>query len=119
SVTEDERNRIFGDFGIEYQIIPELTLNATVRGDVYAQSIDWKTPVGVGGIVGPSGYTVGKYENKEMNYELTAKYSNNWEAFSLDATLGTNLYDGHYSYLRQATVGGLSRSEERRVGKQW
>src|SRR5699024_231886 len=108
SGTEDERNRIFGDFGIEYQNIPELTLNATVRGDVYAQSIDWKTPVGVGGIVGPSGYTVGKYENKEMNYELTAKYSNNWEAFSLDATLGTNLYDRHYSYLRQATVGGLS-----------
>src|SRR5699024_6310054 len=106
--TQDERNRIFGDFGIEYSVLPELTLNATVRGDIYAQHIDWKTPVGVGGIVGPSGYSVGKYENQEMNYDLSAQYANNWEEFSLDATLGANIYDRDYSYLRQSTVGGLS-----------
>src|SRR5699024_11398608 len=70
--------------------------------------IDWKTPVGVGGIVGPSGYSVGKYENQEMNYDLSAQYANNWEEFSLDATLGANIYDRDYSYLRQSTVGGLS-----------
>src|SRR5699024_12235217 len=58
--TQDERTRIFGDFGIEYHVLPELTLNASVHGDIYAQHIDWKTPVRDGGIVGPYGYSVGK-----------------------------------------------------------
>ncbi|HLR76574.1 MAG TPA: TonB-dependent receptor, partial [Balneolaceae bacterium] len=106
--TRDGRERVFGDFGITYDVVPGLVLNAVVRGDIYAQHIEWKTPVGVGGIVGPSGYTVGKYENREMNYNLSAEYSNNWNGFSLDATLGANLFDRNYTYLRQATVGGLS-----------
>ncbi|WP_255233437.1 SusC/RagA family TonB-linked outer membrane protein [Aliifodinibius salipaludis] len=103
--TRDDRNRVFGDFSVEYNVIPELTLNASVRGDVYVQSIEWKSAVGG---TGTSGYTVGKYENREMNYDVSAQYKNNWDKISVDATLGGNIYDRNYSYLRQSTVGGLS-----------
>lgn len=103
--TLDDRNRVFGDFGVEYNVMPELTLTAAVRGDIYVQDIEWKSAVGG---TGTSGYTVGKYENQEMNYDISAKYANDWDAFSVDATLGANMYDRDYTYLRQSTVGGLS-----------
>jgi len=103
--TTDDRNRVFGDFGVEYNVLPELTLNASLRGDVYVQHIEWKSAVGG---TGTSGYTVGKYENREMNYDISAQYVNDWDAFSIDATVGANMYDRDYSFLRQSTVGGLS-----------
>lgn len=103
--TRDDRNRVFGNFGVEYNVMPELTLNASVRGDVYVQHIEWKSAMGG---TGTSGYTVGKYENREMNYDFSAQYTNEWDKISVDATLGANMYDRDYSYLRQSTVGGLS-----------
>src|SRR5699024_10506395 len=106
--TNDGRERVFGDIGVNFNVTPGLTLNAVVRGDIYAQHIEWKTPVGVGGIVGPSSYAVGKYENREMNYNFAAKYNHEWGDFSLNATIGANIYYRIYSYLREATVGGLS-----------
>lgn len=103
--TRDDRNRVFGDFSVAYDVMPELTLNASLRGDVYVQHIEWKSAVGG---TGTSGYTVGKYENREMNYDISAQYTNDWDVFSVDATLGANMYDRDYTYLRQSTVGGLS-----------
>ena len=105
SPTQDNRNRIFGDFGAKYNALPSLTFSGFVRGDISVQNIEFFTSDG--GVETP-GYTVGKYENREMNYELTAQYQQSWERFSLDATLGGNLYTRNYSYLRQSTVGGLS-----------
>lgn len=103
--TRDDRNRVFGDFGVEYNAMPGLTFSASVRGDIYVQNIEGRSAFG--GVSTP-GYSVSKYENREMNYDLSAQYANSWEEFSLDATLGTNLYDRDYSYLSQETVGGLS-----------
>ncbi|WP_244545683.1 SusC/RagA family TonB-linked outer membrane protein [Fodinibius roseus] len=104
-LSEDSRNRIFGDVGATFNALPELSVSAFIRGDMYVQNIEYKTASG--GTDTPD-YTVGKYENREMNYELKAQYSQNWDDFSLDATLGTNVYDRNYSYLYQSTEGGLT-----------
>lgn len=105
NTTEDSRNRIFGDLGVTFDAMSNLTVSAFVRGDVYVQNIEWK--VSDGGVETPD-YSVGKYENREMNYEISAKYQKSWDKISLDATLGGNMYDRDYSYLYQSTEGGLT-----------
>ena len=54
------------------------------------------------------GYSNGKYQNKEMNYELLAQYSKSWGKFSLNANAGGNVYSRRYSYVSVSTAGGLS-----------
>lgn len=105
SPTRDSRNRIFGDFGAKFDAMPGLTISGFIRGDMYVQNIESRTAAGG---VEQAGYFVGKYENIEMNYELSAQYTQNWADFSLDATLGTNVFDSDYSFVRQSTVGGLT-----------
>lgn len=105
NTAEDGRDRVFGNVGAHFEALPNLVLSANIRGDIYVQEIVGKS--NFGGTSRP-GYSVGKYQNKEMNYELSAKYQKSWEKISLDATAGTNIYDRDYSYLSQATVGGLT-----------
>lgn len=105
SPTLDSRNRFFGDVGVEIKPVQGLSISGFIRGDVYVQNIEDKT---ADGGVETAGYSVTKYENQEMNYELTAQYTKSWDDFSLDATFGTNMFDEDYSYLEQETVGGLT-----------
>ncbi|EIJ40150.1 TonB-linked outer membrane protein, SusC/RagA family [Galbibacter orientalis DSM 19592] len=105
NLSNDSRDRFFGDIGMSYKIIPELEVSGFIRTDMYTQNIEQRQAFG--GTRLPS-YSVGKYQNKEFNYELLAQYKNTWDKFSLDATVGGNIYDRDYSYLSQSTVGGLS-----------
>ena len=105
NINNDRRDRFFGDVGVDWQVLPALKLSAHARGDMFTQSIEgreaaggWKVP----------GYSVGKYQNKEMNYEFLAQYTKNWDDFSLNANLGSNLYTRRYTYLSEATQGGLT-----------
>src|SRR5699024_5232991 len=97
-------DRIFGNVGVTFDAFPGLSISSYIRGDMYIQNIEGKTAAG--GVSLPS-YSFDKYQNVEMNYELVAKYTRDWEDFSLDATVGTNLFHRQYSELQQATVGGL------------
>ncbi len=103
--SDDNRDRFFGDVGLSYQILPELKLSGFVRSDMYTQNIDSRAAFGG---IGNPGYSIGKYQNREMNYEFLAQYTKSWGNFSLDANVGGNMYDRDYSYLSMATVGGLS-----------
>ncbi|WP_057935741.1 SusC/RagA family TonB-linked outer membrane protein [Algoriphagus resistens] len=103
--SDDNRDRFFGDVGVSYQILPELKVSAFVRSDTYTQNINSRASFGGTGV---SGYSIGKYQNTEMNYELLAQYNKVWNKLSLDANVGGNLYDRNYSYLSMATVGGLT-----------
>lgn len=105
NLSNDTRDRFFGDIGMSYKIIPELEVSGFIRTDMYTQNIENRQAFG--GTRLPS-YSVGKYQNKEFNYELLAQYKNTWDKFSLDATVGGNIYDRDYSYVSQSTVGGLS-----------
>ncbi len=105
NLNTDNRDRFFGDVGLAYKVTPELELSMHIRSDMYTQNIEERTAFG--GTSVPS-YYVGKFQNKEMNYEFLASYNKKWDNFSLNANAGANMYDRKYSYLSMATVGGLS-----------
>lgn len=105
SPATDSRDRLFGDVGLTYQVIPNLKLSGFIRTDMFTQSIESRESAGGTGL---SAYAVSKYQNREMNYEGLAQYTKNWDDFSLNVLLGGNIYDRNYTYLSMATVGGLS-----------
>ncbi|MGN6420336.1 MAG: SusC/RagA family TonB-linked outer membrane protein [Pseudobacter sp.] len=102
--SHDSRERFFGDVGITYTILPGLTVNGFIRRDGFTQNLDGRNAVGGRGV--PS-FWIGKYENKEMNYELIAQYIKEFGKLSVQANLGGNIMTQKYTYLREATVGGL------------
>jgi TonB-linked SusC/RagA family outer membrane protein len=103
--TNDNRDRFFGDIGLTYQALPDLTISGFLRSDMFTQNIESRDAFGGTGV---PGYSTGKYQNRETNYEFLAQYKKSWGEFSVDALLGGNIYDRKYSYLYMATVGGLS-----------
>lgn len=105
NINSDNRDRFFGDVGLTYQVLSGLKLSGFVRGDMFTQNIEDREAFG--GRYIPS-YSVGKYQNREMNYEFLGQYNKGWGDLSLNANLGANLYKRRYNYLDQATAGGLS-----------
>ncbi|RYD81199.1 MAG: TonB-dependent receptor, partial [Sphingobacteriales bacterium] len=101
----DNRDRVFGDVGLSYQLLPELKISGFARADMYTQNIEEITAFG--GRRVPS-YSVGKYQGRELNYELMAQYNKTFGNFSINANLGGNIFKRKYTYLYQQTVGGLS-----------
>jgi TonB-linked SusC/RagA family outer membrane protein len=102
--TNDSRDRVFGDVGLTYQLLPELKLSGFVRTDMYTQNIEEKSAFGGRRI---SSYSSGKYVNKELNYEFMAQYNKTWGDLSLNANLGGNIYKRRYTEVTGATAGGL------------
>lgn len=105
NLNNDSRDRLFGDIGLNYKLLPELTLSGHIRGDMYTQNIEERTAFGG---TGTPSYAVGKYQGRDMNYELLAQYDKKWNELSLNASLGANLYHFQFSSLYQQTEGGLS-----------
>jgi TonB-linked SusC/RagA family outer membrane protein len=105
NINNDNRSRFFGDIGLTYIIKQGFKVSAFARGDMFTQNIEDREAFG--GRYVP-GYSTGKYENREMNYELMAEYNKSWNNVSLDVNAGSNLYSRRYSYLVMGTKGGLS-----------
>jgi TonB-linked SusC/RagA family outer membrane protein len=105
SPSNDSRDRIFGDVGLTYQLLPGLKLSGFARTDMFTQNIESREAAGGTGL---SAYAVSKYQNREMNYEGLAQYTKSWNDVSLNVLLGGNIYDRNYTYLSMATAGGLS-----------
>lgn len=101
----DNRDRFFGDVGLTYQLMPGLKIAGFARGDMYTQNIEEKTAVGGRRT---AAYSVGKYQNRELNYEFLASYDKTFDEISLNANLGGNIYKRRYTEVTEATVGGLS-----------
>lgn len=105
NASEDSRDRFFGDIGATYQLMAGLKVSAFARGDFYTQNLEEKTATGGRRT---AAYSVGKYQNREINYEILAQYDKTWGDLSLNANLGGNLYKRRYTEVTEATVGGLS-----------
>ena len=104
-LNNDTRDRIFGDINLSYQVLPELKLSGFLRSDMYFQTITHKEPLG-GRLV--DSYSVGKYQNKDNNYEFLAQFTKTINDFSVNVNAGANLYSTRFSQTYQATAGGLS-----------
>lgn len=105
NVTNDSRERFFGDVGLTYQLMPGLKASGFIRMDSYIQNIERKTSTGGTDL---AGYSVGKYQNRETNYEFLTSYTKEWGDISLNANVGANLFDFRRTNVSMATVGGLS-----------
>jgi TonB-linked outer membrane protein, SusC/RagA family len=102
--SHDSRDRFFGNVGLTYTILPGLKVSGFIRQDGFIQNIDGRNAEGGRGT--PS-FWIGKYENKEMNYEFLSQYNRDFGKFSLSANVGGNILTQRYTYLREETVGGL------------
>lgn len=105
NLNNDSRDRFFGDINATYQVLPELKLSGFIRSDMFTQNITSRNALGG---YGTEGYTTGKYQNKENNYEFLASYNKTIKDFSISGNVGANILTQEYTYLRQATQGGLS-----------
>jgi TonB-linked SusC/RagA family outer membrane protein len=105
NLSNDSRDRIFGDVGLSFEVIKGFKISGNLRGDLYTQNIEER--IAFGGRRLPS-YAVGKYQGRELNYELLGQYNTNWGDLSLNANVGGNLFSTTFTSLYMATVGGLS-----------
>lgn len=104
NASHDSRDRFFGDLGMTWTIIPGLTVSGFIRRDGFTQNLDGRNAAGGRGV---PGFWIGKYENREMNYEVISQYIKEFGKLSLQANLGGNIMTQNYTYLSQSTVGGL------------
>lgn len=102
--SHDSRDRLFGNVGLTYTVIPGLQVSGFIRQDGFTQNLDGRNAAGGRGT--PM-FWIGKYESKEMNYELLAQYNKSFDKVSLNASAGGNILNQRYSYLREQTVGGF------------
>ncbi|MEI3797734.1 MULTISPECIES: SusC/RagA family TonB-linked outer membrane protein [unclassified Chitinophaga] len=105
NLNHDTRDRLFGNVGLSYDVLPGLKVSGAVRGDMYTQSIDQRKAYGGRDI---NEYYEAKFENKEMNYEILAQYNKAFDKLSLNANLGGNLLTQRYNGIQGRTQGGLS-----------
>ncbi|HEX7846565.1 MAG TPA: SusC/RagA family TonB-linked outer membrane protein, partial [Chitinophagaceae bacterium] len=105
NINSDSRDRFFGDVNVSYQLLPDLKVSGFVRGDLYTQKLSSITAFG-GRL--DEGYAEGKYQNKEINYELLLEYKKRWDNITLNVNVGGNLFNQDYSSISGATAGGLS-----------
>lgn len=104
SYMEDNRDRFYGNIGLQYDLNSWLSLGAKVHGDIYSfQSQDR---------IAVYSRSTSQYEetsNKlnEYNYEFLATAKKNWDKFSLIGNIGANLRDQQRKQDYAITQGGL------------
>jgi TonB-linked SusC/RagA family outer membrane protein len=102
---DDNRDRLFGDVNLSYQVIPGLKLSGFVRADMYTQNISHKEALGSRL---DEGYAVTKYQSKEFNYEFLGQYTKQFGQLSMNLNAGANKYTVDFSSVGGNTVGGLT-----------
>ncbi|RCH55287.1 SusC/RagA family TonB-linked outer membrane protein [Mucilaginibacter hurinus] len=104
-LNNDNRNRVFGDVHVTYQLMPGLKLSGFARSDFFTQNATHKEAIG--GRLN-DGYSVIKYQNTENNYEFLGQYDKRWGDVTFNAIVGANLLTQDLTGTSQATVGGLT-----------
>ena len=105
NVAEDDRNRLFGNFSVDYQYNDNLVFKGAVRADMYDFVVEDR--LGSGGLE-TDFYSMQKRSNNEMNYEGTAVYSQNLGTIALKGLIGGNYMKRTYTSNYSGTSGGLS-----------
>ncbi|GAB3657291.1 SusC/RagA family TonB-linked outer membrane protein [Echinicola sediminis] len=102
---DDERDRIYGNIGLKYEIIDGLNLGGRISGDVF--SFYSRERVAVGSQA-QSYYYEAVRNNYEYNYELTLGYDKQLSEFlHLSALVGGNQMRQKLNLNRGESSGGL------------
>ena len=102
----DERDRVFGNFSLQYQITDDFSIKGSVYGDVYSFKNTERAAVGS---QAQSFYLERNYNFYEFNYEFVANYQKQLsDLIEITALAGANKRDSKQTYLGVSTTGGLS-----------
>lgn len=105
NISSDDRDRIYGNYTMAYNINSNIELIGKVHLDTYSFTAEDR--IATGGLE-EDWYYVAQRSRREVNYETGLQYTNTFNNFSLDGYFGGNIRTEDYSSLIQQTVGGLS-----------
>ncbi len=103
----DNRDRVYGNLSLKYQVLPGLSITGSARTDYYNFEVNDR-------LASRSAANIAYAEklqvnNRENNFELLGSYSTNLtQELTLDAQLGGNLRRDESNTVRSKSSGGLS-----------
>lgn len=101
----DSRNRIYGNVGVSYKILPELKFQYKANLDFFVDKQYERNAVGS---QEQSGYMEISRQQYELNHEFMLMFSKAFGDYSLNANLGANIMKRRYEYVYGETQGGLA-----------
>ena len=104
----DSRNRVYGNVGVSYQIIPQLKAQYKVNLDFFVDKQYERNAVGS---QEESRYMEISRQQYEINHEFMLMYNQSFNDFTVSANVGANIMKNHYEYVYGETVGGLAIPE--------
>ncbi len=102
------QQRLFGDIGLTYRILDNLTASAKVRRDYGSFSNEGRIAYGTLNAGGKGAYAYLTGLTLENNYEGLLSYNQDFSKISLVANAGGNIRYNRTEGSFQSTVGGLS-----------
>ena len=114
NVQSDERNRLIGNFAVDYKITDDLSIVGRASVDYYSTLQEERLAVGsiarsfgVGRPSVGSGYSRYNNDFRENNYDLMMNYSKNFGDFSFAGLVGGNMRQNSLNSIYASTNGGL------------
>ena len=104
----DTRNRIYGNVGLSYQILPQLKAQYKVNLDFFVDKQYERNAVGS---QEESRYMEISRQQYEINHEFMLMYNQTFNDFTLNANIGANIMKNHYEYVYGESQGGLAIPE--------
>ena len=104
----DERNRVYGNVGASYQILPFLKVQYKANLDYFSDKRYERNAVGSHE---QSKYMEINRSQYEINHEFLLTYNQNFGDFGVSAFVGGNIMKKRYEYVYGETVGGLAIPE--------
>lgn len=101
----DSRNRIYGNVGVSYKILPELKFQYKTNLDFFVDKQYERNAVGS---QEQSRYREISRQQYELNHEFMLMYNKTFGDYSLNANLGANIMKRRYEYVYGETVGGIA-----------
>ena len=101
----DSRNRVYGNIGASYQILPTLKFQYKANLDFFVDKQYERSAVGS---QEQSKYNEISRQQYELNHEFLLTYNQQFNNFSVNALAGANIMRNHYEYVYGETVGGLA-----------
>lgn len=104
NVSNDLRNRLYGNISLTYNVTPELYIVGNAYGDTYSLNINER--VAVGSQAQPS-YSTTTRTLTDFNYEGRLHFDKKFDKISLNTFIGANKRSYKYGFVSGTTVGGL------------
>ena len=101
----DERNRVYGNIGVSYKILPFLKAQYKANLDFFSDKrYEHKA---IGSQVQPK-YLEANRQNYEINHEFMISYNQTFGDFGVSSFVGANIMKNRYELEYGETVGGLA-----------